>query len=124
MARQDSNSELAGQLAASLTPRVDHVLTAPRQAQNSGLFDVGALYAEAFAQVAQRARVQAQRLPLPRSAQTTWPRATTVHEQPTLTERWIDLPIAFGESVEAPRSRGLGWFGVAVAWLATVTTGA
>ena len=113
MARQDSNSELAGQLAASLTPRVDHVLTGPREAQNSGLFDVGALYAEAFAQVAQRARVQAQRLPLPRSAQATWPRAATLHEQPTLTERWIDLPLASGgEGVLKHRAAGV-WGGSA-----------
>jgi hypothetical protein len=129
MARQDSNNELAGQLAASLTPRVGAALAPPRGAQNSGLFDVGALYAEAFAQVALRARAQAQRLPLARATQPTWPRARERREPEWGThrghlDRAIEVPIDFETSVEAPRSRGLGWFGVAVAWLATVTTGA
>ena len=60
MARQQSNLEnidLAGSLAATLTPRVpDAGANARRSRQNSGLFDMGALYAATFSDVIQRER--------------------------------------------------------------------
>ena len=157
MARQQSNTELAGSMAATLTPSVRDVSVAQtsRGSENSGLFDVGALYAEALGEVMQRTRTDPRLMPLAR-AQPAWPtvaratqpawptvaRATQPASPPLaraaqpawpLATRWpepvlsFDLdedPIEFMEISVARRSQGLGWFGVAVAWLATVTTGA
>jgi hypothetical protein len=125
MTRQQSNMDLAGSLAATLTPRVTRADSQPvRASQNSGLFDVGALYAEAFQQVALRTRSDPRlRMPLARAAQATWP-ATTRWPQPVLSYAPDpEIPI---DPVEAfsYRPRGLGWFGIAVAWLATITTSA
>jgi hypothetical protein len=122
MARQDSNSELAGSLGASLTPRVEHVPLPPRGVQSSGLFDVGALYAEALDQVMARARAQTRLLPLSRAAQITLPRAAAWPAMGHSVD--LDEPIDFTRAFAPARSVGLGWFGVAVAWLATVTTAA
>jgi hypothetical protein len=159
MARQQSSSELAGTLAATLTPSVPHVSAQRFRAnQNSGLFDVGALYAETLDDVLRRTRADARlaplaraarepsiashardaqslgriaqpfgrpALPFARSAEPAWPLATR-GPQPVL---WIDVeaeavPIEFIDFAAAPRPRGLGWYGVAVAWLATITTAA
>ena len=159
MARQQSSSELAGSLAATLTPSVPHVSAQRFRAnQNSGLFDMGALYAETLDDVLRRTRTNARlaplarasrepsatpharpaqslgpgaqpfgrpALPFARSAEPAWPLATRA-PQPA---PWIDVqaeavPIEFIDFAAAPRPRGLGWYGVAVAWLATVTTAA
>lgn len=56
MARQESETQLAGQLAASLTPRISHVPLQQRGDQNSGLFDIGAMYAASVEQVMRRAQ--------------------------------------------------------------------
>jgi hypothetical protein len=122
MARQDSNSELAGSLGASLTPRVEHLPLPLRGVQSSGLFDVGALYAEALDQVMARARAQTRLLPLSRAAQITLPRAAPWPAQGRSLD--LDEPIDFTRAFAPARSVGLGWFGVAIAWLATVTTAA
>jgi hypothetical protein len=135
MARQQSNMELAGSLAATLTPRVPHASSqAPRGHQNSGLFDVGALYAETLGSVQRRVRSSPQLTPPARAVQPTWPLARTAQPSWPLATRWpqpvlsfdleAEVAIEYAESSAAPRPRGLGWFGVAVAWLATVTTGA
>lgn len=125
MTRQQSSSDLAGSLAATLTPRVPQASArALRASQNSGLFDVGALYAEAFQQVARRARTDPRlAMPLARSAQPTWPAAAR-WPQPALSYPLEPEPSFEYLDVAARPARGLGWFGVAVAWLATVTTAA
>jgi hypothetical protein len=125
MARQQSNTELAGSLAATLTPRVPRASAQSLpDRQNSGLFDVGALYAEALDEVLRRTRSDARLLPLARAAQPTWPRAAG-WPLPVLHPAFeAEVPIEFTDYSAAPRPRGLGWFGIAVAWLATVTTGA
>jgi hypothetical protein len=130
MARQQSSSELAGSLAATLTPSAPRASEPPphvSEDENSGLFDVGALYAETFNEVMRRARSDARlgslvRAALPAApAAARWSRPAPAFEPPPST--W-PVPIELTIPVEAPRSRGLGWFGVAVAWLATVTMGA
>jgi hypothetical protein len=125
MTRQQSNSDLAGSLAATLTPRLPPASArALRASQNSGLFDVGALYAQAFQQVAHRARTDPRlAMPLARAAQATWP-ASARWPQPALSYPFEPEPSFEYPDVGALPSRGLGWFGVAVAWLATVTMGA
>jgi hypothetical protein len=136
MARQQSSSELAGSLAATLTPSVPHVSAQRFRAnQNSGLFDMSALYAETLDDVLRRARTSARLAPLARVAsEPAWPLPTRVPRPAP----WLDgstiasvsgveaeaVPIEFIDFSAAPRPRGLGWYGVAVAWLATVTTGA
>ncbi len=124
MARQQSNIEnidLAGSLAATLTPRVPHAgANAPRSRQNSGLFDMGALYAETFGDVIQRVQPEPRLAPLSRAAEPAWPLAAR-WPQPVLSFDLDEVPIEFAHSSAAPRSRGVGWFGVVVAWLATVT---
>jgi hypothetical protein len=129
MARQQSSSELAGSLAATLTasaPRASEPPPHIRKNENSGLFDVGALYAETFNEVMRRARSDARLGSLVRAARPAaraaarWPRPAPAFEPPHVAA----VPIEVTIPVEGPRSRGLGWFGVAVAWLATVTMGA
>jgi hypothetical protein len=139
MARQQSNIDLAGSLAATLTPRAPQGAQPLRASQNSGLFDVSALYAEAFQQVASRTRSDPRlRLPLARAAQAARPVAAQpawpVAAQPAwpVAEQWPHPMLSYALEGEDPieyaatshRSRGVGWFGVAVAWLATVTTSA
>src|ERR1700722_2707912 len=69
MARQQSNSELAGSLAATLTPSVPRVSAQRFRAnQNSGLFDMSALYAETLDDVLRRTRSDARLAPLARAA--------------------------------------------------------
>jgi hypothetical protein len=132
MARQDTNSDLAGRLVASLTPRVTRSGAPSRREQNSGLFDMGALYTEALDQVMHRARNEVHLVPLVRSSRLPWAPASPWPVERSLPqfpralapELEMDVPVEFASAFEAPRSRGLGWFGVAVAWLATVTIGA
>ncbi len=125
MARQQSNTELAGSLAATLTPALPKTREMSfRGAQNSGLFDVGALYAEAIDEVLRRTRSDVRLAPLTRAAQPTWPRAGGWSEPVVSFDFDAAVPIEFTNKVAARSSRGIGWFGVAVAWLATVTMGA
>jgi hypothetical protein len=132
MARQDTNSDLAGRLGASLTPRVTRSGVPSRREQNSGLFDMGALYTEALDQVMHRARNEVHLAPLARSSRLPWAPASPWPVERSLPqfpralapELEMDVPVEFASAFEAPRSRGLGWFGVAVAWLATVTISA
>ena len=125
MTTQDSESELAGRLGASLTPRVPRI-TVPRQRgeQNSGLFDVGALYAASVEQVMRRARVAREQPPVFGIAGVVQPASVALPAPwvatPTLAqEEDLDLDALF-----LARPRGIGWFGVAVAWLATTAIGA
>jgi hypothetical protein len=125
MARQQSNIDLAGSLAATLTPRIPQTREMPfRTGQNSGLFDVGALYAQALDEVVRRTRSDVRLAPLTRAAQPTWPRAGGWSEPVVSFDFDAAVPIEFTNKVAARSSRGIGWFGVAVAWLATVTMGA
>jgi len=137
MARQQSNTDLAGSLAATLTPALPKAREMSfRGGQNSGLFDVGALYAEALEEVLRRTRSDVRLAPLTRAAQPTWPRSPSLPRRPSWPRSagWgepvvsfdldEDVPVELGNAVEARPSRGIGWFGVAVAWLATVTMGA
>ena len=56
MTTHDLESELAGRLGASLTPRVPRITMQHRGEQSSGLFDIGAMYAASVEQVMRRAR--------------------------------------------------------------------
>jgi hypothetical protein len=141
MARQDSSSELAGRLGATLTPRMDHAGAPARAEQSSGLFDMGALYTEALGQVMRRARGEVHLAPLARAPRLPWPppepwvdaprwpgSASAGHASAGLRARELDydlaVPVDIVDGFTSPRPLGLGWFGVAVAWLATVTIGA
>lgn len=125
MARQQSNIDLAGSLAATLTPRIPQAREMPfRTGQNSGLFDVGALYAEVLDEVVRRTQSDVRLAPLTRAAQPTWPRAAGWSEPVVSFDFDAAAPIELTRRVAARPSRGIGWFGVAVAWLATVTMGA
>jgi hypothetical protein len=124
MTTQDSESELAGRLGASLTPRVPRITVQQRGEQNSGLFDVGALYAASVEQVMRRARVAQPPVfgiagvaqPAPVALPSAW--GATAARVQRVEEEEIDIDLFLG------RSRGVGWFGVAVAWLATTALGA
>ncbi|HEY3815958.1 MAG TPA: hypothetical protein VGL81_02250 [Polyangiaceae bacterium] len=109
MTSQDSDSELTGKVAASLTPPVTRVHV-PRGEQSSGFFDLDALYTM-HVQHTRRAvppplplpailpvRPVARPLPpaLPRETLASWP-ATRARPQP------------------------IGWYAVFVTWLATMT---
>jgi hypothetical protein len=125
MARQQSSSELAGSLAATLTPRVAATSTRlSRASQDSGLFDVRALYAETLDEVMRRTRSDARRVSLARAGQPTRPPTTAWSPPARAFAPAVAAPFAFTRPPEVLRSRGLGWFGVVVAWLATVTLGA
>jgi len=131
MPRQQSNTDLAGSLAATLTPRVSDVsVHLARGQQNSGLFDVGALYAEALDEVMRRTRAGARSMPVARAAQSTWPTANRAAQLRAPVQPWRqpvvheEVVVEYVASIDAPRAGGLGWFGIAVAWLATVTMGA
>jgi hypothetical protein len=103
MTGHDSDSELAGKMAASLTPPVVHV-PLQRGAQNSGLFDLDALYTMHVEEI----RLPA--LPLPPALRRA-PRPQVVeallHEAPLVPS--------------AARVQPIGWFAVFIAWLATIT---
>jgi len=130
MARQDSRTDLAGRLGASLTPRVS--TASSQRERNSGLFDMSALYTEAFDQVMRRARAEVHLAPLARAPRLPWPPPASPglsdsrDLRPLAPELEMDVPVDFGDpfAVRRSRGRGLGWFGIAIAWLATVTIGA
>jgi hypothetical protein len=130
MARQDSRTDLAGRLGASLTPRVS--TASSQRERNSGLFDMSALYTEAFDQVMRRARAEVHLAPLARAPRLPWPPPASPglsdsrYLRPLAPELEMDVPVDFGDpfAVRRSRGRGLGWFGIAIAWLATVTIGA
>jgi|HubBroStandDraft_1064217.scaffolds.fasta_scaffold84056_2 hypothetical protein len=124
MTTQDSESELAGRLGASLTPRVPRITVQQRGEQNSGLFDVGALYAASVEQIMRRARVAREQPPVFGVAGVAQPASVA------LPAPWVAAPTrAHEEDLDLDalflvRPRGIGWFGVAVAWLATTAIGA
>jgi hypothetical protein len=130
MARQQSSTDFAGDLAALLTPSAPHASPRPvrasRNEQSSGLFDVGVLYAAALDEVARRAQAHPQLASLARAAQPTWPRAM---QWPAPVAAFdldavVDANDIFDDEIfDTTRGRGLGWFGIAVAWLATLTMG-
>jgi hypothetical protein len=101
--------------------------------RNSGLFDMGALYTGALDQVMRRAQSDAQLAALARPPRLPWPAPPSpgLHRRPPspvalaplLETDEIDEPIDLAEAFPRRRSHGLGWFGIAVAWLATVTIG-
>jgi hypothetical protein len=129
MARQDSSSDLAGRLGASLTPRMNRSTATSQRERNSGLFDMSALYTEALDQVMRRARTEVHLAPLARAPRLPWPPISppeSGYPRPLAPELEMEVPLDFGDPFAAPRrrGRGLGWFGIAVAWLATVTIGA
>jgi hypothetical protein len=142
MASQDSDSALAGKVAATLTPPIVHV-PARRGEQSSGFFDLRSLYSMHVEAV----RPRPQPPPLP-------PRA----HAPTASRRPPPLPVArparplreldadpTGDIVvpvllpyepevdlrhgfvpiarRAARPRPIGWFAVFVTWVATATLG-
>jgi hypothetical protein len=134
--RQESETELAGKLAASLTPRIQQLPLQQRGEQNSGLFDIGAMYAASVEQVMRRAQKARQPVfgiasdprvgaPSPFS-----PPVEVRREEP----RYTDAPVEEYEEVDLAaeylvipglRPRGhVGGFAVAVAWLATATLAA
>ncbi|HEX4447563.1 MAG TPA: hypothetical protein VH044_12530 [Polyangiaceae bacterium] len=166
MARHDSNSDLAS-LAATLTPRVSRAPAPPRASQNSGMFDVSALYAQAgavsypapkgvargaptgrpvaVAPVAVAPVTAAFVAPVLRVARPSWPRVmgwpepisygdhevriVDIEEPPSSEVEIADVDFDFAPRVDLrrvvvpARPLGLGWYGVAVAWLATITLG-
>jgi hypothetical protein len=124
-----SESELAGKLGASLTPRVPRITVQHRGEQSSGLFDLGALYAAASVdQVMKRARTVRDQPPVVGIAEIVapvqesplhpWPRASVRQEAPAGEFE------ADPEPELAVRARGTGWFGVAGAWFAVALIGA
>jgi len=140
--RQESDTELAGQLAASLTPRIQSMRATPLQQrgeQNSGLFDIGAMYAASVEQVmlrAQKARkpvmgVAAAPLSVAHSyaahaaqAQHGYagyaPQVEYAREPAEVYED-VDLAGEYVVIAGLPTSGRIGRFALAVAWLATAT---
>jgi hypothetical protein len=125
MTTHDSESELAGRLGASLTPRVPRITVQHRGEQSSGLFDIGAMYAANVEQIMRRARAVR-----PAVFELAAPGAQASRGSPV--HAWARTPDhqhAIEIDLEAPlfepvgRARGVGWFGVAVAWLATAGIG-
>ncbi len=137
--RQESDTELAGQLAASLTPRIQAMRPMPLQQrgeQNSGLFDIGAMYAASVEQVmrrAQRARKPAMGVvaaPPSIAAPYVAQAAQAQHgyaeyaREPAEVYEDVDLAGEYVVIAGLPRSGRIGRFAVAVAWLATATLAA
>jgi hypothetical protein len=128
MTTNDSESELAGKLGASLTPRVPRITTQHRGEQSSGLFDLGALYAASVDQVMKRARTVREQPPVVGIAEIAppvsesplapWPGAL-VGQQAAVADFEADA-----ESEPRLRARGIGWFGIVVAWFAVAGIGA
>jgi hypothetical protein len=103
MTLQDSDSDLAGRLGASLTPPVRHAprVHLPRDEQSSGFFDLDALYT-AYP-------VQAPSAPVP----------VMVPRRPRTRPLVVEEPVV--ELRRARRAQPVGWFAVFVTWLATTT---
>jgi hypothetical protein len=131
MTRQDSDSDLAGKLGAQLTPPVPHVIARHRGEQSSGFFDLAAMQAADLEQIMLRAQASPhlpRAMGLPNSKARSIPGAPLAWPEPEI--EWVpeSHPRLLNLVVDdAPRYyarvRGVGWFGVAVAWLATMTTG-
>jgi hypothetical protein len=118
--RQDSESELAGRVAASLTPRV-HTPLQQGGEQNSGLFDIGALYA-ASRDLATR-RAQQARQP-PRVIDAAAARAFSQPAPASIRPYEVEVEdVELLDVAGLPRRGRIGWFGVAVAWLVVSTLG-
>jgi hypothetical protein len=123
MPRQDSDTKLAVKVAASLTPRlphVPHVSLQQRGEQNSGLFDIGALYA-ASTQLA-TARAQRARQAPPVMGVIDAPAAQAFRHPETIRPYEVEVDELI-EVAGLPRRGRVGWFGVAVAWLGVATLG-
>ncbi|MGH7438754.1 MAG: hypothetical protein ACRENE_23955 [Polyangiaceae bacterium] len=148
MMRQPSESEtqVAGKLAASLTPRIV-AMPVVRGEQNSGMVDVRALYESSMEQAlrraeqaesaaraerAKRAAMAAQVAHAQQQAQAAVAYATSRRQarpaayEDRTPEVYEDVDLA-GEYMVipgvVPRGR-IGWFAVAVAWLATASLAA
>jgi hypothetical protein len=140
MTRQDSDSDLAGRLGASLTASVPRIITRHRGEESSGLFDLAALQAADLDLLMERAhgapqphRVMATPDVARSPAFMVWPeRQPATPSMPAMPAiEWIeesppDLPVDHGvqhHGVQKVRARGVGAFGIAVAWLATTVMG-
>ena len=123
MANHLSRRDLSSALGA-LTPAAPNPgASGGRSSQNSGLFDLGALYADELERAIQRAR-GARRAPPPlRVTDLLHPLAAS----PVGTARVWDIGVddASVEMVALPPrgARAGAWFGVAVTWMATTTLG-
>ena len=107
MTTQDSDSEITGKVAASLTPPVVHARAA-RGEQSSGFFDLDTLYAIHVEQVRPPPIRLPPPLPVVRPVRRPAPLAVPFELHPVATRR-------------APRPQPIGWFAVFVTWLATTT---
>jgi hypothetical protein len=111
MTRHDSDSELSGRVAPQ-RPRVVHLPA--RGAQNSGFFDLDALFPINVEQIRKPPTVRAPSRPPPLP-----PRASRGMPQLQIVE--VPRRVA---ARGATRRQPIGWFAVFVAWLAMVTTAA
>ena len=107
MTTQDSDSEITGKVAASLTPPVVRA-RAPRGEQSSGFFDLDTLYAIHAEQVRPPPIRLPPPLPVVRLVRRPAPLAVPFEVRPVATRR-------------AARPQPIGWFAVFVTWLATTT---
>jgi hypothetical protein len=134
--RQESETELAGKLAASLTPRIQQMQLQQRGEQSSGLFDIGAMYAASVEQVMRRAQAARQPLvgvgvaeanPFPGSRPVRapfLPPDESTYGSPAEVYEEIDLASEYA-LIPGLRPRGqIGRFAVGVAWLAIATLAA
>jgi hypothetical protein len=106
MTFQDSDSDLAGKLGASLTPpapRTRHVHL-PRGEQSSGFFDLDALYT----MYPEQARPAPLPVMVPKRARSM---PILIEEEPAIVLR------------RTARPKPIGWFAILVTWLATTTLG-
>jgi len=125
MTTHDSDIELAGKLAASLTPRVPRITAAHRGEQSSGLFDIGALYAASVEQVMRRARTAREQPPVLGVVGVARPfPGSPIRPWAPAPARELVASVIDPEPEPVVRARGVGWFGVAIAWLATAAIGA
>ena len=131
MTTHDSDSDLVGKIGASLTPRVLRMPVQQRGEQNSGLFDIGALQAASMQQIMRRVQTAREQppvlgiaritVPAPTSPIHSWPPIPVIRQAPSVRQ---EIVIELDPEPEpVPRVRGVGWFGVAVAWLATTALG-
>ncbi len=125
MENHDSRRDLSRTLGA-LTASAPRLTEAHRGAQNSGLFDLGALYAAELQRAIQRARPARPRPPPLRVNDLLRPLGAG---SPAAASIWdIDIEDANLEVMpKAPvraLARAAGWYAVAITWLATTTLGA
>jgi hypothetical protein len=130
MTRHDSDSDLAGRLGAQLTPPVPHIIARHRGEESSGFFDLAAMQAADLEQVMLRAQdshhlrraIAARSIARPSSVSPLAWSEPEIRWLPEPQPRRLDLMV--DDTAGHARGRGVGWFGIAVAWLATTTTGA